>query len=223
MTCLELLSVSTRNSDAQRERRASQADPTRYLYLHPEGRRLISGWFGRAWDMQQLPSEEHFEAFIFSWIAFNGWAACITGVDVDREWLDALMLSQQIQQAFAQLVSNPDTATRRIAQEFYHFWPVFKAQAIRRQGVYVEDQNRRTVVDHYFRAGIDKFEPQCWQRHRQEGSAVPVDWPHTLAVLYRVRCNLFHGDKAVHSEMDRSIVSLAFQTLVTFMREASYL
>jgi len=225
MTCLELLSRSAQDSESLRQCRKAQADLSRYTTLQPQGKRLISDWFNRARNMQRLPDENHFEAFICLWISFNGWAACITDLDSDREWLDALMLSQKIQQDFAQFVSNPNTVTHQKMQNFYHFWPVFKAQSIRRQSVdIVEGQgNRQAVVARYFQAGINKFEPQCWQRHIRENSAAPMDWPHTLAVIYRVRCNLFHGDKAIHSEMNHLIVSAAFQTLTAFMCEAQYL
>jgi len=43
-----------------------------YTYLHPEGQRLIFGWFDRAWDMPDCQGDDCFEAFIFAWIAFNG-------------------------------------------------------------------------------------------------------------------------------------------------------
>ena len=66
------------------------------------------------------------------------------------------------------------------------------------------------------------YEPQCWKRHRDAGEEVPLDWAHTLAVLYRVRCNLFHGEKARHSEMDQRIVYLAFRVLVGFFDRTVY-
>jgi len=35
--------------------------------------------------------------------------------------------------------------------------------------------------------------------------------------LYQVRCNLFHGEKSAHSEMDSQIVYSALQVLVRFL------
>jgi hypothetical protein len=46
---------------------------------------------------------------------------------------------------------------------------------------------------------------------------VPLDWSHTLAALYRVRCNLFHGEKARGSENDRVVVARAHETLLAFL------
>jgi hypothetical protein len=79
------------------------------------------------------------------------------------------------------------------------------------------------VVKRYLDAGVTAYAPQCWKRHHDAKVPVPLDWPHTLAALYRVRCNLFHGEKAAHSEMDQRIVADALRTLVSFLREAQYL
>jgi hypothetical protein len=67
-----------------------------------------------------------------------------------------------------------------------------------------------------------KFEPACWKRHMDEGGSIPMDWPHTLAALYRVRCNLFHGEKAPYSEIDRTIVRAALRVLVYFLHETPF-
>ena len=32
---------------------------------------------------------------------------------------------------------------------------------------------------------------------------MPPDWAHILKAIYKVRSNLFHGQKAAHSEMDK--------------------
>ena len=52
---------------------------------------------------------------------------------------------------------------------------------------------------------------------------MPLDWPHTLEALYRVRCNLFHGEKGLDSEMDALIVSSAFRVLVHFLHDSGYI
>jgi hypothetical protein len=56
-----------------------------------------------------------------------------------------------------------------------------------------------------------------------EHEHTPLDWGHTLAALYRVRCNLFHGEKARNSENDRLVVSAAYDTLHAFVDEARLL
>jgi hypothetical protein len=215
VTCPELV----------RHRRAiTSFDLYRFHRLHLDGQRLISGWFKRAWDMRDCEAEEGFEPFIFLWLAFNGWAACVSGRDMDREWRDALALNPTIQGDFARLVADSESSVAVYALEFHRTWPIFKAQAIRRQGVYVgHEWSRQEVIEHYLSNGINRFEPQCGMRHRAEETEIPLDWPHTLAALYRVRCNLFHGEKAAHSEMDQLIVANAFRVLVHFLHGSGYL
>jgi len=93
---------------------------------------------------------------------------------------------------------------RRIAEMFQSYWPVFKAQELRRLGVIAHWQGDRSrTTDHYLRAGARQLSPDCWLRHHEAREDIPLDFPHTAVALYRVRCNLFHGDKAPHSEVDR--------------------
>lgn len=44
--------------------------------------------------------------------------------------------------------------------------------------------------------------------------SIPVDWAHTLDALYRVRCNLFHGQKSGGGHEDREILSAAVAVLL---------
>jgi hypothetical protein len=215
MTCSELLG---------NRRVAHRVEIDRYSYLHRDGKRLISGWFARALERRDCAAHDSFEPFIFTWIAFNGWAACITGLDKDREWMDALMEDQTISSDFERILSSHESPISAHAQTFYGMWPIFKAQDLRRRGLFrYHTGERQEIIDYYRDAGVQHFEPQCWLRHQQEETPVPLDWPHTLAVLYRVRCNLFHGEKAAHSEMDAAIVAGAFRTLVHFLHEAHYI
>jgi type I restriction enzyme R subunit len=41
--------------------------------------------------------------------------------------------------------------------------------------------------------------------------------------IYQVRCNLFHGDKAPHSEIDRVLVHSAFRILLEFLSRCGYM
>ena len=194
--------------------------------LHPEGQRLIRGWFQRAWNMRDCPPEDKFEAFIYAWIAFNGWAACVTGQDMERGWTKSLACDTHLCQAFAQLEQDSDTGFGEYTEAFSQDWPVFKAQSIRRQGLYgmhAHYSSRSDLIEFYLREGITDYQPGCWVRHRDKVGEVPGDWPHTLAVLYRVRCNLFHGEKAAHSEMDSRIVANAVRVMVHFLAEPEYI
>lgn len=68
----------------------------------------------------------------------------------------------------------------------------------------------------YIDAGAREFEPHCYLEHDH----VPLDWPHTLVALYRVRCNLLHGEKSRSSENDQQMVEAAFTILLAFVEEA---
>lgn len=199
---------------------AKKADLSRYQDLHPHGRRLISSWFERAWSKIDCQPQDSFEPFIYAWIAVNGWAACISGLDKDRDWLDALMLNHNICKEFTRTIEDNKSKLSIQARKFSGLWPIFKVQSLRKAKLQYRGlgTDRRKIVKGYLNAGINDFEPKCWKRHTEAGEDVPIDWPHTLAALYRVRCNLFHGEKAVHSEMDGNIVFAAFQVLVHFLR-----
>lgn len=192
-------------------------DLRKHQSLHPEGYRLITSWFEKAWN-SRLDEDETFESFIFTWFAVNGWAACVTGLDDDRKYIDRLKPDDGLYERFARLLAA-DTAFSASARRFHAMWPIFKAQRIRRQEVRpAAGLDRAGLIEHYLDAGLTDYAPACWQAHRDAGEPVPLDWPHTLEAIYRVRCNLFHGEKSAHSEMDRSIVRAAFETLVYFFR-----
>src|SRR5712692_3873602 len=92
-------------------------DSRRFQMLHPDGRRLITHWFERAWHHRLCEPEDSFEPFIFCWIAFNGWAACCTELDQDRQWLEALSFSAQVCDRFrTTLSSSPEV--RQEAERF---------------------------------------------------------------------------------------------------------
>lgn len=194
----------------------------RFSILNPVSQQLVRSWFVRAYAAKN-DEEACFEAFIFAWFAVNGWAACVTGKDRDSEFIKMLQRSDELAAQFQTLLGQDDSF-RYSATQFQSFWPIFKAQDIRNRRCQAPSEiDRAAVVAHYFDCGRISFEPDCWQSHREAGEPVPLDWPHTLAAFYRVRCNLFHGEKSAHSEMDRAIVRTAYLTLIGFFRGAGIL
>ncbi|MGE0358430.1 MAG: hypothetical protein AB7P08_16110 [Burkholderiales bacterium] len=194
----------------------------RYFALHQEGRRLVQGWFERSFRAQH-DETECFEAFIFAWFAVNAWAACVTGQDGDAAYIRALGQSRELREQFQSLLAF-DSGFSKVAGTFYSLWPIFRAQDIRRRAVHAPAHlNRVEIIEHYFGAGLHSYAPECWRDHKEAGEPVPLDWLHTLAAIYRVRCNLFHGEKAAHSEMDRIIVRSAYMVLIGFFRGARLL
>lgn len=203
--------------------RARPVDVGRYAMLHPDGRELIRGWLDRASVTQRELSPGSFEAFIYLWIAFNGWASCVTGRDADIEWRNALIADPALNHEFLHLVDEPTSRTAQTAARFHALWPIFRVDELRRRGIDYrahEDRERGQAMRAYMDAGARQFEPRCYLEHDERP---PLDWGHTLASLYRVRCNLFHGEKARSSENDQMVVTAAYETLHSFAAEAALL
>lgn len=190
--------------------------------LHVDGQRLIDAWFKRAWDSRGDDSLI-FESFVFAWIAVNAWAACITGRDDDRQYMDRLVHDPGLCREFSERYQS-DLAFQEEADSFFELLPIFKAQELRRQSIHVDKSvSRQDHIRLYFEAGLRKFEPECARFHIQRGESIPRDWPHFIKAVYRVRCNLFHGEKSAHSEMDGRIVKCALMSLTSFFRTAEIL
>jgi hypothetical protein len=197
-----------------------------FSQLHFEGKKLINGWFQRAWREFHATPDEVFEPFIFLWFAFNGWASCVTNRDRDFEIIDALAASPRLNEQFERILNDANSELKTNATRLSRLLPIFDVRTLRQKVPYVPyelGQDRAAHVQYYFENGADKFQPQCWMRHIESGEPLPIDWPHLLKPIYKVRCNLFHGQKSAHSEMDQRIVSAAFLTLGHFLKDVGYL
>lgn len=73
--------IDRAKEDLARRPAALQVSPDRFLTLHKDGRELITRWIERA---EQTRSREPFEAYIYAWIGFNGWATCTCAQERDR-------------------------------------------------------------------------------------------------------------------------------------------
>jgi len=181
----------------------------RFARLHPDGRRLIKGWFARASRLHDSGHSSPLEAFIYVWISFNGWASCVTQLDFDRQWVNSLAADHEISAEFSRAVAS-HVEVSQAARLFASYWPIFEVRHLRRRGLLWHGFSDRAATIRYFiDNGATECEPKCRVRHLTEGSPIPLDWPHTLSALYRVRCNLFHGEKSLQSEDDKNIVSAA--------------
>lgn len=197
-----------------------------YSTLHYDGQKLIKSWFDRSWESHDSLNGDDFEALIFLWISFNGWASCTTGLDKDFQIINALAGSERMKSDFDDILARNGSNLRNIVEGFSALLPIFDAKSLKRKHNLVHainNHNRTELILRYIDQGATEFEPKCWMRHRDSGEPLPLDWVHVLKAIYKIRCNLFHGHKAAHSEMDRRIVSTAFLTLFTFMSEAGYL
>lgn len=185
--------------------------------LHPDGRRLIHLWHRRAIAAGQQSDGSPFEAFIFLWFSFNGFSTCITGLERDADIIKKMGNCPDLRLKFLQLLER-NQEFNRSSHDFAELWPIFKVQNLRRLNLLNSlYSTRQEQVSHYLSVpGADHF-PQCFEYHLRCNGSVPLDWPHTLQAVYRVRCNLFHGEKSPTAKMDARIVRQAFTVLSMFI------
>lgn len=234
MTCPELINPSRRRFTRSRRSMQSEIliDFEKYNRLGL-GHGLIMEWFERAADMKDCQGKQCFDAFFSLWVAFNGWASCVSDTDVDREYLIALKENQEICEAFKKLVDDPDSNFKSYVTEFSTSWPIIevkslrKVESLRRQIEHLSVEEltsslggKEALIRNYSEL---KFEPGCWKRHVDAGEQVPIDWPHTLSALYKFRCNLFHGEKEPTSRGEQLLASRAYHTLFSFLEYTNYI
>lgn len=183
-------------------------------------KQLNARWFHQSQATRNCQYPDCFEAFTKLWRAFNGWAQWISQQKIDRYWIDALTLNARLQESFAQLLEH-DHHFSTIAYLFREQWPIFRADEINNKGIPWFTGPRQEVVGYYLKSGVQSFAPQCWKEHRNRNEVAPLDWPHVLAVLYRVRNNLEHGVKAQNAG-NHEIVTRAFQTLLYFLENCGF-
>lgn len=187
-----------------------KVDVGRFSGLHADGQNLVRGWIEKA---AKSESGDEFEAFIYAWIGFNGWASCCCAEARDIPQLHMLMLDGRLTRNYDRRIKE-DGAVRAAAEEFASCWPIFRVsdldESIRRKRP--NHGGRAKVVKHYHDSNPKaERSPECHLNHL---GGIPVDWPHTLQALYRVRCNLFHGQKSGAGKEDRAIVVAAAAVLI---------
>jgi hypothetical protein len=218
MDCTELFPKHFKDSYKLREVRYQN-----FNRLHDEAKRLIMDWFRRAENFSKFGRDDtDFEAFIYLWISFNGWASCVTGENRDTYWLESICADKQMNNMFNELLKNDKTFATKI-NHFYELLPVFSVNDLRKKRLLrysFSRQKRDKLVDFYLNKGADKFQPACWKRHFENGEEIPKSLAHTLKAIYTIRCNLFHGEKGRHSEIDRAFVSNALGILLPLFRAA---
>ena len=142
-------------------------------------------------------------------------------MDADHDWQRALTADPTVNDLFDVQLSR-DTRTAEAVRQFAAVWPIFRVSKLRERGI---DHwsgsygSRADMTRAYIDAGAREFAPSCYLEHVQ----MPIDWGHTLAALYRVRCNLFHGEKARNSENDRLVVGAAYEALRAFIDDSGLL
>lgn len=212
-TCRELLGLYKPERAQVRTISTLPIDFHRYEELQRAGWKLIRSLSDRASRQAGCEPEESFEPFIFGWIALNGWASCVTGVEKgDTPYLGAMMLDPELNRRFSALREQPEFQER--LKRLDSFWPILRPLPQSRITNAVIDR-QELVRQELDRVSKDsRFRPECAARHYLAGEEIPMDWPHTLSAIYQVRCNLFHGSKSLHSDIDTRIVLSSFSVLV---------
>ncbi len=191
-------------------------DRRSYAYLIG-GKPMIMRWSYRASRGLELHPSEPFEPFIHAYIALNGWAASCSGTDTDQFQVEAMAADLALETKF-QAFCQADPKYRRSAEAFRDLWPIFKAAELRKRWIQPRGRDRSQVVLNYLaEAPPIEHAPSCYQAQKHDTEGYPLDWAHTVDAIYRVRCNLFHGEKGLYNENDRAIVSAAANVLVPFV------
>jgi len=187
-----------------------------------DGPDLIRDWFLRG-----KHEDNPFEGFIFTWIAFNGWAERATGLERDTDWIQTLAVSDEMSRDFAELLDWNELAKKAV-RRLMSAAPVFKSSWLRkkRRELHLSDSepggSRADQVDFWLAAPDVKanFRPACARMHRQQRDRLPFNWAHTLHAVYQVRCNLFHGEKARNNALDARFTADG-RRILTAMIEAT--
>jgi len=176
---------------------------------------VIRHWFQRGWQMRDADAQNCFEPFILTWIALNAWGECVTGEERDQIWVRALARDKSLNQVFSDYLNG--AVQQPAADRFRSRWPIPLVQAWRRHDPLQPNTNSPQDRARFFAEHKIPFEPACSLQHFDRGEQIPLDWEHFLPATYRVRCNLFHGEKSPYDPVDAEIVCASFQMLVGFM------
>ena len=188
-----------------------------FARLHPSGRNLVLRWFDKAWRLNECQDKDSFEPFIYCYISFNSWAACVTGEDTDWKMIRELCDDEHCEYIFRNIMQ--DIIVLEKLSQFQSLWPIFKAQEIRRSQIPRHHSViREDVIRHYFEYGIQEYKPKDALNPKLIGYEIPLTWSNTLQTIYRVRCNLFHGDKCMDNDDDQKIVGTAFRAFACIFK-----
>jgi hypothetical protein len=186
-------------------------------------------WLSRA--KESAGACQWLEALIYLWVSFNAWLGLAIN---DRNYSDNdsyLWKAAGQDPDFVSLFDHSLQCDEEFAQDahqFHELWPVFKARSladlgIEAWGAWGSNEPRHDYRRRVFANGLDwrDYSPPCFLEHLNEPEAlagfypgnVPLDWEHTLAAIYMVRCNLFHGGKSFLNAKDRKFVLLSYKLL----------
>ena len=150
-------------------------------------------------------------AFIYRWMAFNGWMSAVTLGDTDREMIDAFVAEPRLIGAYDQLMTD-DAVFKEAVESFAALWPVLNVRSVRAKlGYAAFHQNSRPALLALCAAENVKQQPAIWA-----AGTIP-SWEQLLRTIYQVRCNLFHGEKSPQAVRDQKLVTASDKILGRFI------
>src|SRR5688500_10835318 len=132
--CPELFQAQDRPGGIRGIKEPGDVNFDDYRMLHREGKSLIRGWFKKGWT-QRVSEDSCFEAFIFTWIAFNSWGACVTSSDKDADIMDSLAANRRLSDEFDELVSRDNSQVSVNATKLLRLMPIFDAKSLRSMNI----------------------------------------------------------------------------------------
>jgi len=179
----------------------------------------------------QPPNAILYSDMICLWIAFNAWASYVIK-DPDESQHDYLLVDAAgrdgcLNKRFEDLLHD-ERKFKCTAERFRSLWSVFKTTKLCVLGLPLwgpessRDDYRAKCLGEDGLTERD-YAPGCFKIHqkcpgnpaRYSPNSVPLDWAHTLAAIYKVRCSLFHGKKdpknILHDKFVRPAVFLLWK------------
>lgn len=152
------------------------------------------------------------KSFMLLWVAFNSWTTCVTELDTDKKINMILSESGRFANNFASAFgANEHFQTSVVALS--GFFPVYDGRAYRRKAASLGAPISADLV--LFRGDGDNWgiakSPPNWLVGNQP------TWRDCLLGIYKIRCNLFHGQKQQTIQSDVAIVAHARDVLSKFI------
>lgn len=179
-----------------------------FWLLHPEGQEAV-----RSFRQEASRASNPISVFSYIWFSFNSWLNCVSGEEQDSKMIRAAAIDPILDRRFTELMEN-DLEFGNSVKQFSTWWPIFNVQDIRRYGGASAPFEYFNRADFYETHKSDKRlrrRPERWTSHGE------ATWPDLLSACYQVRCNLFHGDKALSRASDRDIIESAADCLSQFI------
>jgi hypothetical protein len=193
------------------------ANLARFDQAHLDARHIVQEWRDRAYQEEQAGPAQLPIALVFGWLAFNGWAMCVTRANNDADCIRHLAADVVLARRFGDMRQHSADFSDA-ADAFARQWPVLSSKDYRRLiGDPFATPPTPALVDQFTRTKSSKFEPRCHVDHVNARTTPDADWAHTIWAIYQVRCNLLHGEKTTHLPRDRDLIASSGWILLRFI------